>query len=78
MATSTSTAAASHSEIPPWKIELIQRKKKFGIMSPTQRNIMQCDLNGDAHSGMYGVFVALNEKEIHFDANLTNYSLWKM
>lgn len=53
---STSSVAVNHSEIPPWKIELIQRKKKFGsAVSPTgsiQRTIMQFD-NVDANSGKY-------------------------
>lgn len=50
--TSTPSAVTNHSEIPPWKIELIQRKKKFCALSSTQRNIMQCDIiTADAHSG---------------------------
>lgn len=53
MTSTTSSAVTNHSELPPWKIELIQRKKKFGALSPTQRNIMQCDISNtaDAHSG---------------------------
>lgn len=50
---STSSPPTNHSEIPPWKIELIQRKKKFGAISPNgsiQRTIMQFDSN-DTNSG---------------------------
>lgn len=58
--TPLSTAVTSHSEIPPWKIELIQRKKKLSALSPTQRTIMQYDINNDSNSGK--LQIALNNQ----------------
>lgn len=61
---STSSTMANHSEIPPWKIELIQRKKKFGAISPNgsiQRTIMQFDSN-DANSGKCSIKYTTQKK----------------
>lgn len=47
--TTPNTANYSHSEIPPWKIELIQRKKKlFGNINP---NPVVTTLNTDSNAG---------------------------
>lgn len=64
--TSTTSSVSNHSDLPPWKIELIQRKKKFGALSPTQRNIMQCDINStaDAQSGKCFFFNQLHQQII--------------
>lgn len=60
MATSPTTSTFHHSEIPPWKIELIQKKKKvvnvtggchsYGNASTDDHNIMS-SFAGDSNAG---------------------------
>lgn len=64
MASSSSTTASPsphlNSDLPPWKIELLQRKKKFNTVSAAnspngniQRTITQSDIDNDRNFGKF-------------------------
>lgn len=76
MASSSSTTVTPHlnSDLPPWKIELIQRKRKFNTVSVAtspngsiQRTITQFDNNNDGNFGKCSIMkkmIKMNCKRI--------------
>lgn len=79
--TSNTTVTPSphlHSDLPPWKIELIQRKKKLNTASAAispngsiQRTIMQFDNSNDGNVGKC-LMMKINPIKILKDKLLTN------
>lgn len=75
MASSSSTTVTPsshlHLDLPPWKIELIQRKKKFNTSSAAispngsiQRTVMQFDNSNDGNFGKCLIIKIIRSKQI--------------